>query len=56
MSGQSSFDPTAIPNCTDDVGEPASICNQMFTHKIKLVPVNGKSVELKGVPWSFNFD
>lgn len=56
MAKNASLDPTTMPNCTGKVGEPATRCNQKFSHRIKLVPVDGVSVSLKGVPWSVHFE
>ena len=56
MGGSSSLDPTTMPNCTGEVDAPATICNQEFTQQIKLVPVKGETVSLKGVPWSVHFE
>lgn len=56
MSGNSLLDPTTMPNCTGEVGEPAARCNQEFTHQIKLVPVSGETVILREVPWSVHFE
>ncbi|WP_225365473.1 hypothetical protein [Serratia rubidaea] len=55
MTDNSPLDPTSMTNCTGEVGEPAGQCNQEFTNQIKLVPVNGDAVVLKGVPWSVHF-
>ena len=56
MIGNSSLDPTTMPNCTGEVDEPAAKCNQEFTHQIKLVPVDGETVSLGGIPWSIHFE
>ena len=52
MAENVSLDPTTMPNCTGEVGEPATICNLEFSHRIKLAPVDGASVSLRGIPWS----
>jgi len=56
MSGNSSLDPTTMVNCTGEVGEPAARCNQEFSYRIKLVPVDGASVSLRDIPWSVHFE
>lgn len=56
MVENSSLDPTTMPNCTGEVGEPAAKCNQEFTHQIKLVPAGDNKVDLKGIPWSVHFE
>ena len=56
MAEIASLDPTTMSNCTGEVGEPATRCNQEFSHRIKLVPVDGASVSLRGIPWSVHFE
>lgn len=56
MAENVSLDPTTMPNCTGEVGEPATICNLEFSHRIKLAPVDGASVSLRGIPWSVHFE
>lgn len=56
MVENASLDPTTMPNCTGEVGEPATRCNQEFSHRIKLVPVDGTSMSLRGIPWSVHFE
>ncbi|WP_248281695.1 hypothetical protein [Klebsiella sp. DNRA6] len=56
MSENSSLDPTTMPNCTGEIGEPAARCNQEFTQQIKLTPIDGETVSLNGIPWSVHFE
>ena len=56
MAEIASLDPTTMSNCTGEAGEPATRCNQEFSHRIKLVPVDGASVSLRGIPWSVHFE
>ena len=55
MDGELTLDPTAFPNCTGEVGAPYMKCNQEFTHQVKLMPVDGNKVSLKGIPYQFIF-
>jgi len=56
MAENASLDPTTMPNCTGEAGEPAARCNQEFSHRIKLVPVDGVSVSIRRIPWSVHFE
>ncbi|MGR5957829.1 hypothetical protein [Enterobacter ludwigii] len=56
MAENASLDPTTMPNCTGEAGEPATKCNQEFSHRIKLVPVDEALMSLRDIPWSAHFE